>query len=108
MKALKSFLIAVCEALLLLFTLAGTALGSLWGMSLTQLTDPILPLQAYFGPQTLEYIGIGVGAAAGFLGPAAIASVLFLLAEIQKNTRETAAALKFITEGASLPAQPYA
>jgi hypothetical protein len=103
MSGPKSFVIVISEVLLVILMFAGAASGAFWGTSLAQVANPFPPLQTYFGPQILEFIGIGVGVALGFLGPAAIASVLFLLAQIQKNTRETAASLKFITEGASPP-----
>jgi hypothetical protein len=107
MNGLKYFVVSICKALLLVFTVAGTAIGALWGASLTQPLSPSIPLLTYLGPETFKLIGIGVGAVLGFLGPALTVSLLFLLTEIQKNTRETAASLKFITNGAAPAAEPY-
>ena len=111
MSGFKLLVVKLVDGLLLLLIIAGTLVGAIlgWQLTLPANVHPLLDLiQTYLGTLALQILGTILGAIVGFLGPALVASHLFLLNEIQRSTRDTTTSLTFIANGVPpSPPPPY-
>lgn len=106
----RRFVIGLTEFLIILSIIVGTYGGAKLGLLLGQLaaTSPGMSQQQWL-QQTVsvagvqmsmpEFLGLIIGGGMGFIIPAVTASMLFVLIEIQRSCRQTAATLMILGGG---------